>query len=84
MKEIVVFSAMAIAIFAKQAEGKPENIIDKIVSGKIDKYIAENCLMEQKFIKNPDLTVQDLLNELMAKMGENISVKRFARYQLGA
>ena len=73
-------------IYVNQAKesGKPENIIDKIVTGKIDKYIAENCLMEQKFIKNPDLTVQDMLNELIAKMGENISVKRFARYQLGA
>ncbi|WP_339136791.1 MAG: translation elongation factor Ts [Candidatus Electrothrix sp. GW3-4] len=73
-------------IYVNQAKesGKPDNIIDKIVTGKIDKYIAENCLMEQKFIKNPDLTVQDLLNELMAKMGENISVKRFTRYQLGA
>ncbi|MCI5227050.1 MAG: translation elongation factor Ts [Candidatus Electrothrix sp. AX2] len=72
-------------IYVNQAKesGKPENIIEKIVTGKIDKYIAENCLMEQKFIKNPDLTVQDLLNELMAKMGENISVKRFTRYQLG-
>lgn len=68
-------------IYVNQAKesGKPENIIEKIVTGKIDKYIAENCLMEQKFIKNPDLTVQDLLNELMAKMGENISVKRFTR-----
>ncbi|MCW5213014.1 translation elongation factor Ts, partial [Desulfobulbus sp. TB] len=66
-------------IYVNQAKesGKPENIIEKIVTGKIDKYIAENCLMEQKFIKNQDLTVQDLLNELMAKMGENISVKRF-------
>jgi elongation factor Ts len=73
-------------IYVNQAKeaGKPENIIEKIVTGKVDKYIAENCLMEQKFIKNPDLTVQDLLNELVAKMGENISVKRFARYQLGA
>ncbi|MCI5164962.1 MAG: translation elongation factor Ts [Candidatus Electrothrix sp. GM3_4] len=73
-------------IYVNQAKeaGKPDNIIDKIVTGKIDKYIAENCLMEQKFIKNPDLTIQDLLNELIAKMGENISVKRFARFQLGA
>jgi elongation factor Ts len=73
-------------IYVNQAKesGKPDNIIDKIVSGKVDKYIAENCLMEQKFIKNQDLTMQDLLNELIAKMGENISVKRFARYQLGA
>ncbi|WP_446010031.1 translation elongation factor Ts [Candidatus Electrothrix sp.] len=73
-------------IYVNQAKesGKPDNIIEKMVTGKIDKYIAENCLMEQKFIKNPDLTVQDLLNELVAKMGENISVKRFTRYQLGA
>ncbi len=73
-------------IYVNQAKesGKPDNIIEKIVTGKIDKYIAENCLMEQKFIKNPDFTVQDLLNELIAKMGENISVKRFSRYQLGA
>lgn len=73
-------------IYVNQAKesGKPDNIIEKMVTGKVDKYIAENCLMEQKFIKNPELTVQDLLNELMAKMGENISVKRFTRYQLGA
>jgi elongation factor Ts len=68
---------------AKEA-GKPDNIIEKIVSGKVDKYLSEMCLLEQKFIKNPDLTVQDLLNELIGKMGENISVKRFARYQIGA
>lgn len=73
------------AIYVKQAQdsGKPENIIEKIVTGKIEKYISEICLMEQKFVKNPDLTVQDLLNELIAKMGENISIKRFARFQVG-
>jgi elongation factor Ts len=73
-------------IYVNQAKesGKPENIIDKIVTGKIDKYVSEICLMEQKFVKNPDLTIQDLLNELISKMGENISVKRFARFQLGA
>jgi len=54
------------------------------VSGKIEKYISEVCLLEQKFVKNPDLTIQDLLNELIAKMGENISIKRFARFQVGA
>uniref|UniRef100_UPI0040579215 translation elongation factor Ts n=1 Tax=Candidatus Electronema sp. TaxID=2698783 RepID=UPI0040579215 len=69
---------------AKTGKAKPENIVAKIVDGKIDKFVAENCLMEQKFIKNPDVSIQDLLNELVAKMGENISVKRFARYQLGA
>ncbi len=73
-------------IYTKQAleSGKPENIVEKIVSGKIEKYISEVCLLEQKFVKNPDLTIQDLLNELIAKMGENISIKRFARFQVGA
>jgi elongation factor Ts len=72
-------------IYRAQAldSGKPENIVDKIVTGKIDKFMAEICLMEQKFVKNPDLSVQDLLNELIAKMGENISIKRFARFQIG-
>ena len=73
-------------IYKAQAldSGKPANIVDKIVSGKIDKFMADICLMEQKFVKNPDLSVQDLLNELIAKMGENISIKRFARFQIGA
>lgn len=72
-------------IYKAQAldSGKPENIVEKMVSGKVDKYIAEVCLMEQKFVKNPDLSIQDLLNELIAKMGENISIKRFARFQIG-
>lgn len=72
-------------IYRAQAldSGKPENIVDKIVTGKLDKFMAEICLMEQKFVKNPDLSVQDLLNELIAKMGENISIKRFARFQIG-
>jgi elongation factor Ts len=72
-------------IYKAQAldSGKPENIVEKIVSGKVDKYIAEVCLMEQKFVKNPDLSIQDLLNELIAKMGEKISIKRFARFQIG-
>ena len=73
-------------IFKNQAieSGKPEKILDKIVSGKIDKYFSEVSLMEQKFVKNPDLTIQDLLNEIIAKIGENISIKRFARFQVGA
>ncbi|MEN8134642.1 MAG: translation elongation factor Ts [Thermodesulfobacteriota bacterium] len=72
-------------IFKNQAleSGKPENIVDKIVGGKIDKYFSEVSLMEQKFVKNPDLTIQDLLNEIIAKIGENISIKRFARFQVG-
>ena len=73
-------------IYVQQAKesGKPDNIIEKMVTGKVDKYLAEICLMEQKFVKNPDLSIQDLLNELIAKMGENISIKRFSRFQIGA
>lgn len=72
-------------IFKNQAldSGKPENIVDKIVTGKLDKFFSEVCLLEQKFVKDPDLTIQDLLNALIAKMGENISIKRFVRFQVG-
>ncbi len=73
------------AIYIQQAidAGKPENIAEKMVTGKIEKYLGEVALLEQKFVKNPDLSVQDLLNELVAKMGENISIKRFTRFQVG-
>ena len=73
-------------IYTKQAldSGKPENIVEKIVAGKINKFYTEVCLMEQKFVKNPDVSIQDLLNELIASLGENISIKRFARFQVGA
>lgn len=73
------------AIYVQQASdsGKPEAIVEKMVTGKIEKFLAEICLLEQKYVKNPDLTVQDLLNELVGKMGENISIKRFARFQVG-
>ncbi|ADH85671.1 translation elongation factor Ts [Desulfurivibrio alkaliphilus] len=73
-------------IYKQQAldSGKPENIVEKIIDGKIDKYYGEVCLMEQKYVKNPDLSIQDLLNELIATLGENISIKRFARFQVGA
>ncbi len=72
-------------IYINQAleSGKPPQIVEKIVGGKIEKYLAEVCLMEQKYVKNPDLSVQDLLNELVAKMGENISIKNFVRFQIG-
>ena len=72
-------------IYATQAResGKPEKIIDKIVEGKMKKFFSESCLMEQAYVKNPDITVQDLLNELMAKTGENIVISRFSRFQLG-
>jgi elongation factor Ts len=72
-------------IYVQQAleSGKPENIVDKIVSGKIDKFLSEICLLDQKYVKNPDLSVQDLLTDCVGKMGENISVRRFARFQIG-
>jgi elongation factor Ts len=72
-------------IYAVQAKesGKPEKVLDKIVEGKLNKFYSEACLLEQPFVKNPDITVQDLLNELIAKTGENIVIRRFVRFQLG-
>ena len=64
-------------------EGKPEKIVEKMIDGRIEKYYKEICLMEQTFIKNPDQTMADLIHSYIAKIGENISVRRFARYQLG-
>lgn len=64
-------------------QGKPANIADKIVEGKLAKFFKESCLMNQPYVRNPELTIADLLNELIAKIGENITIKRFARFQLG-
>ncbi|MGE5544336.1 MAG: translation elongation factor Ts [Bacillota bacterium] len=64
-------------------EGKPEKIVDKMVEGRIEKYYKENCLLEQPFIKDTDKTVQDLLNDKVMKLGENITVRRFVRYEVG-
>ena len=64
-------------------EGKPKDMIDKIVAGQIDKYFAERCLMSQPFVKNPDQTVGDYVKEHIARLGENIVVRRFARLALG-
>ncbi|KRP37796.1 MAG: elongation factor Ts [Opitutaceae bacterium BACL24 MAG-120322-bin51] len=66
------------------AEGKPEAAISKIVEGKLNRFLAESCLLEQAFVKNPDQTVQELLTAMISKMGENMVVKRFVRYQIGA
>ena len=63
--------------------GKPENMVDKIVEGKLKKFFKEACLMEQAYVKNPDITIRDYLNETVAKIGESIRIKRFARFQLG-
>lgn len=64
-------------------EGKPEKIIEKMVEGRIKKYYDENCLLNQSFIKDPDKTISDLLNALIAKIGENLVIRRFTRYEVG-
>ena len=66
------------------AQGKPEPILDKIVEGKLKKYYAEVCLYEQFFIKNPDQTISDLVKSKVAEFGENIVVKKFARFKIGS
>ncbi len=72
-------------IYETQAKesGKPENVIQKIVEGKIKKFFAETTLLGQQYVKNPDITIQDLVNEMIAKTGENIKINRFVRFQLG-
>ncbi|MDD5062080.1 MAG: translation elongation factor Ts, partial [Candidatus Marinimicrobia bacterium] len=62
---------------------KPENIIERIVEGKVDKFYQENCLLEQPFVKDPQSTVKDYLTATIAKIGENINIARFVRFQLG-
>ena len=64
-------------------EGKPEKIVDKMVEGRIGKFYSENCLLEQTFVKNPDQTIQALINEKIAVLGEKISVRRFVRWERG-
>lgn len=71
-------------IAASQVAGKPANVIEKIVQGKIEKFLAGVCLMDQPFVKNPDMTVRELLHSAISKMGENMRVSRFVRYQIGA
>jgi len=76
-KEMEIYMAQA------KETGKPDNILEKIAQGKLQKFIKENSLMDQPYVRNPDITVADLLNELIAKIGENITVKRFTRFQVG-
>jgi elongation factor Ts len=64
-------------------EGKPEKIVDKMVEGRLNKYYEEYCLLEQSFIKDPDKTIQTLLQEKISTIGENISIRRFVRFELG-
>ncbi len=72
-------------IYLEQAknEGKPENIAEKIVQGRVEKYFQENCLLEQPFVKNPDQTIKEMITELTAKIGEKIGVRRFVSFRLG-
>jgi elongation factor Ts len=72
-------------IYRAQAKssGKPEKVIEKIAEGKIDKFLSDVCLLEQPFIRDPEKTVKDVVSEAIAKLGENINVRRFARFQLG-
>lgn len=72
-------------IYRQQAleSGKPEKIVDKIVEGKVDKFYSEVCLLEQSFIKDPDKKVIDVVNDAIARLGENIQIRRFSRYHLG-
>ncbi|MCX5817899.1 MAG: translation elongation factor Ts [Proteobacteria bacterium] len=72
-------------LYRRQAldSGKPEKIIDKIAEGKMEKFYQEVCLMEQSFIKNPDITMKGLLEDLVVKIGENVIIRRFVRFQLG-
>ena len=73
------------AIYLEQAqnEGKPDHIAEKIVQGRLDKYFQDVCLMEQAFVKNPDQTIEELVTEMTAKVGEKISISRFACFRLG-
>lgn len=64
-------------------EGKPEKIVDRMVEGRIEKFFQEFCLMEQPFVKDPDKTIKDLVNEKIATIGENINIRRFVRYEMG-
>jgi elongation factor Ts len=73
------------AIYLEQAknEGKPEQIAEKIVHGRVEKFYQENCLMEQPFVKNTDQTIEQMITELTAKIGEKIGVRRFSSFRLG-
>jgi elongation factor Ts len=70
-------------IYKAQVQGKPEQVADKIVEGKLEKFYSTVCLLEQAFIKNPDVAIGDLLNTRIAEVGENIVIRRFVRYLVG-
>src|SRR5919198_112489 len=70
-------------IYKAQVKGKPEAVVNKIVDGKLEKFYSTVCLLEQGFIKNPDVTIKDLLNAKISELGENIVIRRFVRYLVG-
>lgn len=76
-REKEIFRAQALEM------GKPEKMVNKIVEGKLKKFFKDNCLMNQDYVRDTSLTITDVLNDLVAKIGENISIKRFTRYQIG-
>ena len=81
--EATIESEKAIYREQMQDSGKPDNVVDKIVEGKLDKWLSEICLLEQPFVKNPDQTINDILVDSVAALGENIRVNRFARLEIG-
>jgi elongation factor Ts len=76
-KEKEIYRAQALEM------GKPENVVEKIVEGKLKKFYEDSCLLNQPYVRDNNISVADLLNDLIAKIGENISIKRFVRYQIG-
>ena len=70
-------------IARSQMKDKPDNVVEKILSGKLEKYFSEVCLIDQPFIKDPNLKIKDLLTQIIATLGENILIKRFVRYEIG-
>lgn len=71
-------------IYKEQMKDKPADVVEKILEGKIAKYFEETCLMEQPYVKNPDQKVKDVIGQATAKMGENVQIRRFARFVLGS
>jgi elongation factor Ts len=71
------------AIYREQAKGKPDNVVERMLEGKLNKFFQEVCLVEQPFVKDPDRTIEQLRTDLVGVIGENVEVRRFVRYQLG-
>jgi len=79
----VIDKEKAIYVEQAKASGKPDNVVEKIAEGKLNKFYEDVCLLNQQFVKNPDITIKDLIAESVAKTGENIKIRRFTRFALG-